>query len=142
MNRIKFIQDFNISGDTFVRNGVWDYIDKYEVLLPVSSSNPKERFVFIYRVEANETIYPVDGDYVVEVDAVLNKDYTQEGWNEFITEDKLVEDGDYVKSWIETTGIITPVKSTADQCDYNGEWKNLQKKIEKLYGDNGGFERP
>jgi len=142
MSKIKFISDF-VSGEvTFERNGIWEYIDKYETLLPISCDNDCERFIWIYKVTFENIEYLINGDYVVEIDYVINKDYTKSQWDKFIMKDILVEDGDYVKEWIRATGINKPVKDVTDQCDYNPRWKSLQKQIEKKYGnDSGGFEQ-
>lgn len=134
MSKVKFVEDYQSGRDVFVRNGIWDYIDKYETLVD-------DRLVFRYRISANDSIHVVPEEYLVEIDYVINKDYTREGWHEFVMTDAIVEDGDYVKAWMEINGINKPVKDTADQCDYRPDWKRLQKKIDKLYG-NGGFERP
>jgi len=97
-------------------------------------------FGFVYRVKAGDIIHHIVETAVVEIDHIINKDYTEEEWEMFITQDALVKDGDYVKAWIQTFGINKPVKDSTDQCDYNGKWESLQKKIEKEYGPNQGFD--
>ena len=141
MAKLKFIDNCQVEENVFVRNGVWEYIDKYETYLPISCDNDCARFVFMYKIQVDQLnkVLTVSGDYIAEIDGVINKDYTKEEWNAFITKDYLVEDGDYVKAWKETFNINDPVKDVTDQCDYNPAWKRLQVQIDKEYG-NGGFE--
>jgi len=143
MSKVKFINNCQVEGAlgtpyTFVRNGIWDYLDKYITLIDGEYDN-EPLFGYVYRIETDYGILIVVENYVVEIDYVINKDYTLEGWNDFIMTDAIVEDGNYVKVWEDINKINKPVKEVADQCDYNFTWRALQVKIDKMYG-NGGFE--
>ncbi len=141
MSKVKFTDDYQSGVDVFVRNSIWDYIDKFQTLVTESCDDDCDHFVYQYRIDVNGTIHTVPETTLVDINYVLNKDYTLEEWNAFIMKDAIVDDGDYVKMWESINGIEKPVKVVADQCDYNPAWKRIQKKIDKLYG-NGGFERP
>jgi len=134
MSKVKFHDDYQVGEHVFTRNSIWDFVDKYETLLPVSCDNACERFVFMYRIKTDCEILLVNGDVLVEIDHIINKDYTEEEWRKFITDDALVKDGDYVQAWINTFGINKPVKDSQDQCDYAPGWRRLNKEIEKKYG--------
>jgi len=133
MSKIKFHDDCRVDKFIFTRNSIWDFIDKYMTLVSGCYTECAE-FGYIYRVKTDYGIFNVNEGCVVEIDHIINKDYTEEEWEKFITDDALVEDGDYVQAWINTFGIDKPVKDRADQCDYTPEWRRLNKEIEAKYG--------
>lgn len=139
MAKIKFTDDYYVDGDVFVRNSIWDYIDKHEEFIPKNCDNNCNRFALVYRININDHIYSIPEDYIVEIDNIINKDYTEGEWDVFITKDAMVVDGNYVKSWEEANAINKPVKDVTDQADYDGRWRELNKRIKERWG-NGGFE--
>ena len=140
MSKVKFHNDCQVGEHIFTRNSIWDFTDKYMALIGGCYTECPE-YGYMYRIQTDYGILEVDQSCVVEIDYIINKDYTEEEWEKFITDDALVEDGDYVKAWINTFGINKPVKDRADQCDYNGDWVQLQKQIDDKYGEDGGFEK-
>jgi hypothetical protein len=140
MKVVKFHEDYQAEEHVFTRNSMWEFLDKQEELDDSMCDEDCNYYEWKYRIKVKDRIFSVPGEYLVEINVFFNKDYTEEKWREFITKDQLVEDGDYVKAWIETFGINKPVKSIADQCDYPPAYKRLQKQIDEKYG-NGGFEK-
>lgn len=132
VSKIKFTSDFSIDGVTFIRNSVWDYIDKHEEIVYDDCQECSPFWDIIYRVQTSEGVYRVSGYIVVEVDDVgrYNKDYTKEEWDKKITTDALVKDGDYVSAWRKTYNINKPVKDREDQTDYGSEWKETKKRMD------------
>ena len=141
MKLIKFISDYVEEDILIQRNSIYEYVDKREVLINDECEDECLRFGFEYKIEYEGELIYVGCDYIVELSIIPhNPDYTLEDFIKKMIKDALVKDGDYVKVWEKTFGINKPVKKVADQCDYNGEWKALQKEIDKKYG-NGGFLR-
>jgi len=139
---IKFHENYVIEGKfTFLKNGIWEYIDKYENFTTEPCVDCVDQIKWYYRVQFEYIIYHIPDTHVVQMTEqdIYNKDYTRPGWDEKITTDAMVDDGDYVKAWEESLGIAKPVKPRADQCDYRGEWYELKKRIDKFYagGSNG-----
>lgn len=141
MRLIKFISDY-VSGDILIqRNSIYEYIDKREVVINDDCEDECLRFGFEYKIEYDNELIYVGSDYIVELTEVpYNPDYTPEDFEKKMTKDALAKDGNFVKAWEDTFGINKPVKKVADQNDYTGEWRSLQKDIDKKYG-NGGFLR-
>jgi hypothetical protein len=141
MRLIKFISDYVKDDILIQRNSIYEYVDKREVLITEECEAECSKFGFEYKIEYEGELIYVGSDYIVELSAIpYNPDYTPEDFIKEMTKDALVKDGDYVKIWEETFGINKPVKEVADQSDYTGEWKALQKEIDKKHGD-GGFLR-
>ena len=129
MQKIKFHDDYNVNGMTFVRNSEWEFVDKHEEF-------DGEDYYWVYRVDINGVRYNIEDEYVVEYtspEEPYNKDYTKEGWREKVTRDALVKDGDYVNAWKQTFRINDPVKEGAEQTDYNSEWRKTEKRIRRHF---------
>jgi len=137
MQLIKFHDDYNVNGATFIRNGEYEFVDKHEEY--------HDDWIWVYRVEVNGVRYSVNGDCVVEIDSEqdkYNKDYTKEHWEKKITKDAMVKDGNYVKAWIKTYNINKPVKDRIEQTDYNGAWKNTAQRARRAPSDKGSPDIP
>ncbi len=134
--KIKFIEDYQVDDLIFERNGVWDFLDKYETLSEGLCEIECLEFIFMYRIEFEGEILHIPGTYLVEIEGVINKDYTKSQYEQFVTKDAYVKDGDYVKASKEILGVDEPVKDRADQCDYPPGWERINKETQKLYGDN------
>jgi len=129
-NYIKFVEDQQSGEDVFIRNGIYEYRTKYETVVD-------GKYLFMYVIDFEGKTYTVPDTCIVEVDKVINRDRTKESWREFVTQDLLVEDGNYTKAWKDTFGVTQ--NKSIDLCDYDSRWKRLQKEIEKKYGNDEGF---
>jgi len=137
--QIKFHENYTIDRQvTFLRNSIWEYLDKYEFVDTDPCTDCADKIKWKFRLQVDGVIYTIPGTYIAELsDAeaeIYNNDYTHPAWNQKITTDAYVEDGNYVKAWKETFNIADPVKKRADQSDYRGEWYETKRRIDKRYG--------
>jgi len=139
---IKFIENYVSKPGTedsyvFERNQLWEFTDKVHIKYVYTGCEPCEQvYGYAYRIRLESgVLHYIPEALVTCIDSneLVNWDYTQKKWNEKITTDALVEDGNYVKVWEKTFGIAKPVKDRADQCDYSGEWWEVKRKIDEFY---------
>ena len=129
---IRFISDFEVTGNFFYEGQEYEYYDKYYGMNPNIYDDCCTGISWIYRVKNDETPTGFDyipDEFVIEVDEystetnhdTQSRKSRQEQWSDTVTKDEIeniYDVVDYVKAAQEFLGVDISAKDIEDKCDY------------------------